>query len=106
MKLRLATALALSLAFTSVSAPAAFAREPAQQFRSAEARTFSTDELQRYGLSAQDAQSVAAYQAAGYTVQTITPEEAAQYNAGQFSNNQWLVIGLIVVVVVVVAAAS
>lgn len=102
MKLRLATALALSLAFTSVSAPAAFAQEPAQ-FRSAEARSFSTDELQRYGLSAQDAATVAAYQDAGYTVQTITEEEAAQMNAGQFSNSQWLVIGIIVLVVVVAA---
>lgn len=105
MKFRLATALALSLAFTSATAPAALAQEPAQ-FRSAEARTFSTDELQRYGLSAQDAEAVAAYQAAGYTVQTITPEEAARYNAGQFTQNQWLVIGLIVLVVVVAVAAD
>ncbi|HYD87864.1 MAG TPA: hypothetical protein VEA80_10340 [Vitreimonas sp.] len=105
MKFRLATALALSLAFTSVTAPAAFAQEPAQ-FRSAEARTFSTDELQRYGLSAADAQTIADYQAAGYTVQTITPEEAAAMNAGQFSNNQWLVIGLIVLVVVIAVAAD
>jgi len=105
MKFRLATALALSLAFTSVSAPAAFAAEPAQ-FRSAEARTFTTDDLQRYGLSAQDAQTVADMQANGYTVQTITAEEAAAMNAGQFSNNQWLVIGLIVLVVVVAVAAD
>ncbi len=102
MKNRLATVVALSLAFASVSAPVAFAQENAQ-FRSAEARSFSTDELQRYGLSAQDADQVAAYQAAGYTVQTITPEEAAQMNAGQFSNSQWMVIGIIVLVVVVAA---
>ncbi len=102
MKIRLATAVALSLAFTSMAAPAALAQEPTQ-FRSAEARSFSTDELQRYGLSAQDAATVADYQAAGYTVQTITAEEAAQMNAGQFSNSQWLVIGLIVLVVVVAA---
>jgi flagellar basal body-associated protein FliL len=103
MKFGLTSALALSLAFASVSAPAAFAQEPAQQFRSVEAQTFSTDELQRYGLSVQDADQVAAYQAAGYTVQTITPEEAAQMNAGQFSNSQWLIIGLVVLIVVVAA---
>jgi len=102
MKLRLASALALSLAFTSVSAPLAFAQEPSQ-FRSVEARTFSNDELQRYGLSAEDASAVSAYQDAGYTVQTISAEEAAQYNAGQFTNRQWLVIGLVVIVVVVLA---
>jgi len=103
MKLRLASALALSLAFTSVSAPVAFSQEPSSQFRSVEARTFSNDELQRYGLSADDASAVSAYQDAGYTVQTITAEEAAQYNAGQFTNRQWLVIGLVVIVVVVLA---
>jgi hypothetical protein len=105
MKFHVATALALSLAFTQVAAPAAYA-EQASAFRSVEAQTFSTDELQRYGLSAQDAAQVAAYQDAGYQVQLITPEEAQRYHAGQFSNNQWLVIGIIVLVVVVAVAAS
>ena len=104
MKLRLASVLALSLAFTQVAAPAAFAQEPAQ-FRSVEARTFSAEELQRYGLSADDAAQVRAYQDQGYTVQVMSPEEASQYT-GDLSNNTWLIIGLVVVVVAVAVASD
>lgn len=96
---RLATALALSLAFSVAVAPIAAAQEPAQ-FRSAEAQTFSTEELQQYGLSSADAAQVAAYQDQGYNVVVMTPEEASQYQAG-ITNTQWLLIGLLVVVVVV-----
>jgi hypothetical protein len=106
MKFHLATAVALSLAFTQMAAPVALAQEPATQFRSVEAQTFSVEELQRYGLSGADAAQVHAYQQAGYQVQVITPEEAAQYHAGQFTTNQWLVIGLIVIVVAVAVASD
>ncbi|MGE0596263.1 MAG: hypothetical protein AB7P07_07855 [Hyphomonadaceae bacterium] len=105
MKFFTASALALSLAVSSVAAPAAFASEQTQ-FRSVEAQTFSTADLQRYGLSADDATQVAAYQDQGYQVQVITQEEAEQQYAGQFSDSQWLVIGLIVVVVVVAVAVG
>jgi hypothetical protein len=106
MKLRaLASALALSLAFTQVAAPAAYATE-ASQFRSVEAQTFSQDELQRYGLSASDAAQVGALQDQGYQVQVVTADEAAAMTGGQFSQNQWLVIGIIVLVIVVAVAAD
>lgn len=106
MKFRLASALALSLAFTQlVAAPVAFAQEPAQ-FRSAAPRSFSTEELQRYGLSGADAEQVAAYQDAGYQVQVISQEEADAMYAGQFSDRQWLVLGVIAVVVIVAVAVS
>jgi hypothetical protein len=105
MKLRLATALALSLAFTQVAAPAAYATE-ASAFRSVEAQTFSQTELQRYGLSSADAAAVGAYQDAGYQVQVVSAEEAQAITGGQFSQSQWLVIGLIVLVVVVAVAAD
>jgi hypothetical protein len=106
MKFYAATAFALSLAFTQAAAPAAFAQEPATQFRAVEAQTFSVDELQRYGLSSTDAAQVHAYQEAGYQVQVMTPEEAQQYHAGQFTQTQWIVIGLIVIVVLVAVAAD
>lgn len=106
MKFRTATAIALCLAFTQVAVPSALARDTAQQFRTVEARSFSQDELQRYGLSAHDAAQVGAYQDAGYQVQVMTPEEASQVTGGQFSNSQWLVIGLIVIVIVVAVAAD
>ena len=99
MKLRaIAAALALSFAVTQVAAPVAYAET---SFRSVEAQTFSQTELQRYGLSADDASQVAAYQDAGYQVQVVSTEEAAQMTGGQFSQNQWLVIGIVVLVIVV-----
>jgi hypothetical protein len=98
MKIRaLAAALALSFSVAQVATPA-YATE---SFRSVEAQTFSQTELQRYGLSADDASQVAAYQDAGYQVQVVSAEEAAQMTGGQFSQNQWLVIGIVVLVIVV-----
>ncbi len=106
MKLRaLVSALALSLAFTQVAAPAAYATE-ATQFRSVEAQSFSQDELQRYGLTAADAAQVGALQDQGYQVQVVTAEEASAMTGGQFSQNQWLVIGIIVLVIVVAVSAD
>jgi CubicO group peptidase (beta-lactamase class C family) len=96
---RIATALALSLAFTSL-APLAAAQEPVSQFRAAEPQAFTQEELQQYGLSSADAAQVAAYQDQGYNVVVMTPEEAQQYQAG-ITSTQWLLIGLLVVVVVV-----
>lgn len=95
---RIAAAVAFGLAMTSF-APVALAQEPAQ-FRTVEAQAFTTAELQQYGLSAEDAAQVAAYQDQGYNVVVMTPEEAAQYEAG-ITNTQWLLIGLLVVVVAV-----
>lgn len=95
---RIVAAVAFSLAMTSL-APLAAAQEP-QQFRSAEAQAFSTQELQQYGLSAADAAQVAAYQDQGYSVVVMSPEEAQQYQAG-ITGTQWLLIGLLVVVVAV-----
>jgi hypothetical protein len=75
MKLRaLAAALALSFAVAQVAAPAAYAETNA--FRSVEAQTFSQAELQRYGLSADDASQVAAYQDAGYQVQVVSASDS------------------------------
>jgi hypothetical protein len=106
MKLRLASAIALSFAFSQVAIMPAAAEQTAAQFRSVERQSFSQNELQRFGLSANDAAQVGAYQDAGYQVQVVSPEEAQAMTGGQFSNSQWLVIGLIVLVVVVAVAAD
>lgn len=106
MKFRLASALALSLAFSQIAAPAAFAEEQATQFRTVAAQSFSSAELQRYGLSSADAAEVHALQQQGYQVRVVTPEEAAQYTGGQFTSTQWLVIGIVVLLVVVAVAAD
>lgn len=104
MRVRIATALALCLAFTSMTAPAALA-EQSTAFRTVEAQAFTATELQQYGLSAEDAAQVAAYQDQGYQIQVMTPEEAEQVQAG-LSNRTWLIIGLVVVVVAVAVAAD
>lgn len=96
---RFVTAIALGLALSSF-APVAMAQQQESQFRTAEARTFSTAELQQYGLSAEDSAQVAAYQEQGYQVVVMTPEEAAQYQAG-ITQTQWLLIGLAVIVIAV-----
>jgi hypothetical protein len=103
MKFRLATALALSLAFTQ-AAPAAFAQEPVQ-FRTVAPQVFTAEDLQRYGLRADDAAQVSALQRQGYQVRVLTPEEAAQYQAG-ISNRTWWIIGAVVVVAAIVVAAD
>jgi hypothetical protein len=102
---RLATALALCLAFTSMTAPVALAEQQAASFRTVEARSFSTQELQQYGLSATDAAQVAAYQEQGYQVAVLTPEEADQYQAG-LTTSTWLIIGLVVIVIAVAASSD
>lgn len=99
---RFAAALALSLAFGTITAPAALAQQTSQ-FRTVEAQSFSTAELQAYGLSATDAAQVAAYQEQGYQVQVLSAEEAERVQAG-WSTRTWLIIGLVVVVIAVAAA--
>lgn len=105
MKLRLASAVALTFAFSQIAVMPALAEQTAH-FRSVERQSFSQAELQRFGLSSADAAQVDAYQQAGYDVQVVSPQEAAQMTGGQFSNSQWLVIGLVVLVVVVAVAAD
>jgi hypothetical protein len=102
MKLGLASAIALSLAFSQIAAPVAFAQQTAQ-FRTAAPTAFSTVDLQRYGLSAEDAAQVATLQQQGYQVRVLTPEEASQYKAGM-SNRTWWIIGAVVVIAAVVIA--
>ena len=101
MKLRLPTAIALSLAL-SLSAPvAAFAQEASSPFRSVEAQTFSANDLQRYGLSDEQIAAVESYQQQGYEVQVMTAEEAAEYTGGMTTNNLLAIVGLVAIVVVV-----
>lgn len=102
MRLRLASALALSLAFTSLAAPAALAET---QFRSAAPRAFNTEDLQRYGLSADDAAQVQALQAQGHQVRVLSAEETQQYKAG-ISNRTWWIIGGVVLIAAIAVAVD
>lgn len=104
MKLRIASAIALSLAFAQFAAPAAFAQEPAQ-FRAAAPQAFTAADLQRYGLSAEDAAQVRTLQQQGHQVRVLSAEETEQYRAGM-SNRTWWIIGGVVLIAAIVVASN
>ena len=101
----LVSALALSFALVSMAAPAAYAQEAAAQFRTAAPQSFSADELQRYGLDAAATQRAMDLQAQGYEIRVLTPEEAAQYQAG-ITDNQWIWLGILAAVIVIAVAVA
>jgi hypothetical protein len=101
MKTRLPAAIALGFALSQAVVPFAVAETSAAQFRSVEPKSFSTEDLQRYGLTEAQAAEVRAYQEQGYEIQVLTPEEAEAYNAGLSANNALAIIGLVAVVLVV-----
>lgn len=104
MKIRIPAAIAAAFAVSQVAAPFAFAEAPATRFRSVEAQPFSSADLQSYGLSSEEAATVASYQEHGYTVQLVTAEDAEAYNAGMSTNNVLAIVGLFVIVLVVASA--
>jgi hypothetical protein len=83
----------------------ASAEEAAAQFRAVERQTFTSEDLQRYGLGAEEADRAVAYQDRGYELKVLTPEEAEQYTAG-ITDNEWLLIGILVGVVVIAVSVS
>lgn len=100
----LASAIALSFALVTMAAPAAYANEPAA-FRTAAPQSFSSDELQAYGLDAASTQRAMDLQAQGYEIRVLTAEEAQQYQAG-ITDSQWIWIGILVGVIVIAVAVS
>jgi hypothetical protein len=105
MKARLASALALSLAFTQLVAMPAYAEQSTAQFRTVAPQTFSAADLQAYGLSASQTDRATALQADGYRIMVLTPEEAKAYQAG-ITDNQWLLIGILAAVIVIAVAVG
>jgi len=93
---------AAALAFTLAIAPA-YAEQA--QFRSAAPQTFTSQELQSYGLNADQTSRAVALQEQGYEVRVLSEEEAAQYQAG-ITDNQWLLIGILAAVVVIAVAVA
>lgn len=93
-----AAALAFALATTSAYAETA-------QFRSAAPQTFTSQELQSYGLDANASARAAQLQEQGYEIRVLSREEAEQYQAG-ITDNQWLLIGILAAVVVIAVAVA
>ena len=110
MKTKLLSAVALSFAVCQAAAVPAIAeeaavQEPATEFRTVERQAFTTDDLQRYGLSAEDADLAIAYQQDGYELKVLSHEEAEQYTAG-ITDHEWLLIGILVAVVVIAVSVA
>lgn len=101
---RLTYALAAGLALSQFGAVAhAQTQEAPAQFRTAEPQAFTADDLQRYGLSADEAARGADLQAQGYQIVALTPEEAEAYQAGAISQTEWILIGIGVLIILAVA---
>jgi Flp pilus assembly protein TadB len=98
---RFATAVAVSFALSSIAAPA-LAETP---YRTAEAQTFSAQELQAYGLDAATTQRAVDLQNQGYEIRMISEEEAAQYQAG-ITDNQWIWLGILAGVIVIAVVVA
>jgi hypothetical protein len=105
MKSRLASAIALGFVLTQVAAMPAFAEQSATQFRTAAPKTFSANDLQRYGLDKTASDRAVALQKQGYEVKVLSTEEAQKYQAG-ISDNQWLLLGILAGVIVIAVAVS
>jgi hypothetical protein len=105
MKSRFIGAVALAFAFAQITAAPAFAEQSAAQFRTAAPQTFSSDDLQQYGLSSDASNRAMALQDQGYEIRVLSREEAAQYQAG-ITDNQWLLIGILAAVVVIAVAVA
>ncbi|MES1157049.1 MAG: hypothetical protein ABUL73_04630 [Alphaproteobacteria bacterium] len=108
MKTKLVSAVALAFALGQFAAVAS--AEPAQpaasHFRTASPQSFTAADLQRYGLSSEDAAKVSDMQAHGYRVQVVSPQDAQRYHAGAWGNHTWWIVGGIIVVVAIAVAAS
>jgi hypothetical protein len=104
MKSRIVSAVALAFALSQVGVAAAYAEQTAP-FRTAAPQTFSSEDLQRYGLSKEASARAEALQKDGYEVKVLSKEEAAKYQAG-ITDNQWLLLGILAGVVVIAVAVA
>ena len=93
---------AAALAFGMAVAPA---YAETAQFRSAAPQSFTSQELQSYGLDADATARAEALQSDGYEIRVLSREEAEQYQAG-ITDNQWLLIGIFAAVVVIAVAVA
>lgn len=91
-----------ALAFALVTAPADAEQA---QFRAAAPQTFTTQDLQNYGLSAEASNRAMELQNQGYEVRVLSEDEARDYQAG-ITDNQWLLLGFLTGVIVIAVAVA
>ena len=95
--------MAAALALSQLGAAYAEPPEAPVQFREVEPQTFSAEDLQHYGLDANEAARAVELQAQGYQILALTPEEAEAYRAGAISQTEWILIGIGVLIILAVA---
>jgi hypothetical protein len=108
MKMKIAGAVALGLSLAQFAVAPVLAAETAveaAQFRAPAPQAFTSEDLQRYGLAEADADRAMAYQDEGYEIRVLTPEEAEAYQAG-FTDQEWLLIGILAAVIVIAVAVA
>jgi hypothetical protein len=91
---------AAAFAFAMAIAPA---YAETAQFRSAAPQSFTSQELQSYGLDANATARAEALQNDGYEIRVLSSEEAQQYQAG-ITDNQWVLLGILAGVVIIAVA--
>lgn len=101
----LVSVLALGFGLAQLAAMPAYAEPAAAQFRTVEAQQFSADDLQKYGMTSEDAAKAVNLQDNGYQIRVLSGEEAQAYRAG-FSDNEWLLIGILAGVIVIAVAVG
>ncbi len=105
MKTIAAAAIAATFALGQLAAMPAYAEQPAAQFRTAAPQTFTSQDLQQYGLDVAASDRAVALQQQGYEVKVLSKEEAAKYQAG-VTDNQWLLLGILAGVIVIAVAVG
>ena len=96
-------AIAAALALGFVAPAYAETPQAETQFRQVEPQTFTAADLERYGLSAEEAARGVELQQQGYQIVALTPEEAEAYQAGAITTTEWILIGIGVLIILAVA---
>jgi hypothetical protein len=102
MKSPIYLALAASLALSQV----AISTASAETFRTAAPQSFSSSDMQRYGLTSEQTTQAEALQRQGYHVQVMTQAEAQRVYGGQMSTNTWMIIGVVALIVIAVSVSN
>lgn len=77
--------------------------EAAAPFRTVEAQEFTAQDLQRFGLTEEEAARGMQLQERGYEIVALTPEEAEAYRAGAFTQTELILIGVGVLIILAIA---
>ncbi len=95
-----ATVAALAVGLSA--APAFAETQTHAQFRTAQAQSFTADDLAAYGLDKAQTERAMELQAQGHRIVALTPEEAKAYTAGTITQTEWIMIGVGVLIILAI----